>query len=57
MATGGVLSVEVATEAAMPATVSATASAFVRKLHQVTPYLAVLSSAAALYLLRGNWVG
>jgi hypothetical protein len=50
MATGGVLSVEAGTEAALPATVSA----FVRKLHQVTPYLTVLSTAAALYLLRGK---
>jgi hypothetical protein len=49
MATGGVLSVEAGTQVTMPASVSA----LVHKLHQVTPYLTVLSSAAALYLLRG----
>jgi len=45
MATGGALSVEAATETALPA--------FVHKLHQVTPYLTVLSTAVTLFLLRG----
>jgi len=45
MASGGALSVEAATETTMPA--------LVHKLHQVTPYLTVLSTALALFLLRG----
>ena len=45
MATGGALSVEAATQTAMPA--------LVHKLHQVTPYLTVLSTAVTLFLLRG----
>jgi hypothetical protein len=45
MVTGGALSVEAATQATM--------SAFVHKLHQVTPYLTVLSTAITLCLLWG----
>ena len=44
MVTGGMLSVP--TDKAMPA--------IVHKLHQVTPYLTVLSTAVTLYLLRGQ---
>ena len=49
MATGGALSVEAGTQVTMPSTVSA----IVHKLHQVTPYLTVLSTAVALFFLRG----
>ena len=42
MVTGGLLSID----KAMPA--------IVLKLHQVTPYLTVLSTATTLYLLRGR---
>ena len=49
MATGGALSVEAGTPVTMPATVLA----IVHKLHQVTPYLTVLSTAVTLFLLRG----
>jgi hypothetical protein len=44
MATGGALSIP--TGKPMPA--------IVHRLHQVTPYLTVLSTAATLYLLRGQ---
>jgi hypothetical protein len=44
MGTGGALSIP--SDKAMPA--------IVHKLHQVTPYLTVLSTAVTLYLLRGR---
>jgi hypothetical protein len=44
MVTGGLLSIPI--DKAMPA--------IVHKLHQVTPYLTVLSTALALYFLRGR---
>lgn len=44
MVTGGLLSIPM--DKAMPG--------IVHKLHQVTPYLTVLSTAATLYLLRGR---
>lgn len=44
MVTGGLLSIPI--DKAMPA--------IVHKLHQVTPYLTVLSTAVALYFLRGR---
>lgn len=44
IATGGALSIP--SDKAMPA--------IVHKLHQVTPYLTVLSTAVTLYLLRGR---
>jgi hypothetical protein len=44
MVTGGLLSIPI--DKAMPA--------IVRKLHQVTPYLTVLSTAVTLYFLRGR---
>jgi hypothetical protein len=44
MVTGGLLSIPI--DKAMPA--------IVRKLHQVMPYLTVLSTAVTLYFLRGR---